>query len=166
MPIQALELQLRLKQFTVFHVHKFPAAWLQTYSSMPQSKPKLIKADRSCVLQSMSLSPQVGQGRVHATPHELRLGRFLADLVQLGSWKAHPLNKALLAQPASQASLLSATQRILNAAAKSSTSQQAQQAEQLLQQLLLPFVSFALLQPDPQGELLCCKLPDCCFGLT
>ena len=81
-----------------------------------------------------------------------------ADLVQLGSWKAHPLNKALLTQAACQPSLLLASQRILNAAAKSTMPQQAQharqaqQAQQLLQQLLLPFVSFVLLQPDPQGE--------------
>jgi len=68
--------------------------------------------------------------------------------VHLGSWRDHPLIKALLAQPLSQPSLLLGMQRILNAASQAD----ARQPQQLLQQLLLPFVSFVLLQPDTQGD--------------
>ncbi len=78
---------------------------------------------------------------------------WAAEQVQLGSWRAHPLNKALLSQPLSQPSLLLGMQRILNAASQRDIQQQ--QQRQLLQQLLLPFVSFVLLQPDPQGQ--CCE---------
>jgi len=58
------------------------------------------------------------------------------------------LIKALLAQPLSQPSLLLGMQRILNAASQAD----ARQPQQLLQQLLLPFVSFVMLQPDTQGD--------------
>ena len=72
-----------------------------------------------------------------------------AEQVQIGGWRAHPLNKALLAQPISQPSLLLGVKHILSAASQSDADQQ--QQGQLLQQLLLPFVSFVLLQPDAQG---------------
>jgi len=58
------------------------------------------------------------------------------------------LIKALLAQPLSQPSLLLGMQRILNAASQAG----ARQPQQLLQQLLLPFMSFVMLQPDAQGD--------------
>ena len=74
---------------------------------------------------------------------------LFAEQAHLGSWRAHPLIKALLAQPLSHPSLLLGMQRILNAASQAD----ARQPQQLLQQLLMPFVSFVLLQPDAQGDL-------------
>lgn len=70
-----------------------------------------------------------------------------AGQAQLGSWAAHSLNKAVLAQPLSHPSLLLGMQRTLNRAA-----QAGQDDKRLLQQLLLPFVSFVLLRPDSSGE--------------
>ena len=64
-----------------------------------------------------------------------------AEQAQLDSWAAHPLVKALLAQPLSHPSLMLGTQRILSQAAQAGKNQQ-----QLLQQLLVPVVSFVLLQ--------------------
>ena len=66
----------------------------------------------------------------------------------MGSWAAHPLSKALLAQPLSHASLMLGTQRILSHAAQAEKLHQ-----QLLQQLLIPFISFVLLRPDTTGML-------------
>ena len=76
-----------------------------------------------------------------------------AEQAQLGSWAAHPLNKVLLAQPLSQSSLMLGTQRILSQAAQAGKHHQ-----QLLNQLLVPFVSFVLLQSRPcdSGRLNCC----------
>ena len=70
-----------------------------------------------------------------------------AEQAQLGSWTGHPLNKALLAQPLSHPSLMLGTQRILSQAAQAEKHHQ-----QLLQQLLLPFVSFVLLQTGSEGS--------------
>lgn len=70
-----------------------------------------------------------------------------AEQAQLGTWTAHPLNKALLAQPLSHPSLMLGAQRILSQAAQAGKHHQ-----QLLQQLLLPFVSFVLLRPDVNGK--------------
>ncbi|KAL0048382.1 hypothetical protein WJX82_001959 [Trebouxia sp. C0006] len=77
-----------------------------------------------------------------------------SEQAHLGSWRAHPLIKALLAQPLSQPSLLLGMQRILNAASQAD----ARQPQQLLQQLLLPFVSFVMLQPDTQGKHIALKM--------
>ncbi len=52
-------------------------------------------------------------------------------------------------------------QRILNAASQAD----AQQPQQLLQQLLLPFVSFVLLQPDTQGDSIKPLRIACCYSL-
>ena len=70
-----------------------------------------------------------------------------AEQAQLGSWTAHPLNKALLAQPLSHPSLLLGLQRILSQAAQAEKHNQ-----QLAQQLLMPFVSFVMLRSDPHGK--------------
>ena len=93
--------------------------------------------------------------------HDVSCKSLLAEQAQLGSWTAHPLNKALLAQPLTHSSLLLGAQRILTKAA-----QTGEHAQQLLQQLLSPFVSFVMLRPDVSGKLdvsvhlLVCK-PDC-----
>ena len=78
-----------------------------------------------------------------------------AEQAQLGSWAAHPLNKALLAQPLSHPSLMLGTQRILSQAAQAGKYHQ-----QLLDQLLVPFVSFVLLHSRPRdsGRLNCCEV--------
>ena len=70
---------------------------------------------------------------------------------QLGSWQSHPLIRALLSQPAAQAPILQGLQRLLHSLPRSPVTQQ----QQLLQQLVQPFLSFAMLCPDTSGE---CKV--------
>lgn len=70
-----------------------------------------------------------------------------AEQAQLGSWTAHPLNKVLLAQPLSHPSLLLGVQRILSQSAQAGKNHQ-----QLVQQLLMPFVSFVMSRPDVSGK--------------
>lgn len=71
-----------------------------------------------------------------------------AEQAQLGTWASHPLSKALLAQPLSHPGLMLGTQCILSQAAQAGN----QHRLQLLQQLLVPFISFVLLRPDVTGR--------------
>ncbi|KAL3139449.1 hypothetical protein ABBQ38_003779 [Trebouxia sp. C0009 RCD-2024] len=97
------------------------------------------------LLQLQAFVPKPGLGLQDAVDMTLA-AIAVPEQAQLGSWAAHPLSKALLAQPLSHASLTLGTQRILRQAAQAGKHQQ-----QLLQQLLLPFISFVLLHPDTTG---------------
>lgn len=67
---------------------------------------------------------------------------------KLGTWQSHPLSRALISQPQAQSSLLLGVQRLVLSVPVCKTPQERQQ---LMQQLLHPFISFVMLSPDAQG---------------